>query len=127
MLRSDLRSDYLGGRDDPFFNDLPGFFRSINYGPQFYEIPLSMSSTAESPIPKTLLDRAIVAEVNHLRALCLQQTTHHIDGDVVPVEQRSSRHNADAGRPCGVGLQDFRRAHGDPPPSCSKISIREAT
>jgi hypothetical protein len=29
---------YVGGRDDAFFNDLPGFFRSINYGPQFYHV-----------------------------------------------------------------------------------------
>src|SRR5437667_282561 len=26
---------FVGGRDDAFFNDLPGFFRSINYAPQF--------------------------------------------------------------------------------------------
>ena len=30
---------YVGGRDDAFFNDLPGFFRSINYAPQFYHVP----------------------------------------------------------------------------------------
>ena len=30
---------FVGGRDDAFFHDLPGFFRSINYGPQFYEAP----------------------------------------------------------------------------------------
>ncbi|MGB9643887.1 MAG: hypothetical protein WCB44_01925 [Stellaceae bacterium] len=24
---------FIGGRDDAFFNDLPGFFRSINYAP----------------------------------------------------------------------------------------------
>ena len=30
---------YIGGRDDAFFNDLPGFFRSINYAPQFYHVP----------------------------------------------------------------------------------------
>jgi len=29
---------FVGGRDDPFFNDLTGFFRSINYAPQFYKI-----------------------------------------------------------------------------------------
>jgi len=27
---------FIGGRDDAFFNDLPGFFRSINYAPQYY-------------------------------------------------------------------------------------------
>ena len=26
---------YIGGRDDAFFNDLTGFFSSINYAPQF--------------------------------------------------------------------------------------------
>jgi hypothetical protein len=48
---------YVGGRDDAFFNDLPGFFRSINYGPQFYKIPLSASKDMrEFQIPKTLLE-----------------------------------------------------------------------
>lgn len=48
---------YLGGRDDAFFNDLPGFFRSINYGPQFYHIPATRSKEMrEFPIPKTLLE-----------------------------------------------------------------------
>ena len=48
---------FLGGRDDPFFNDLPGFFRSINYGPQFYKIPTDADEDMrELPIPKTLLE-----------------------------------------------------------------------
>ena len=48
---------FVGGRDDPFFNDLPGFFRSINYGPQFYDIPISADREyRELPIPKTLLE-----------------------------------------------------------------------
>lgn len=47
---------YFGGRDDPFFNDLPGFFRSINYSPQFYDIEQSRFDEAETPIPKTLLE-----------------------------------------------------------------------
>lgn len=47
---------YLGGRDDAFFNDLPGFFRSINYAPQFYNVPHSMTDKRELPIPKTLLE-----------------------------------------------------------------------
>ena len=48
---------FLGGRDDPFFNDLPGFFRSINYGPQFYRIPdTDPMDRRELPIPKTLLE-----------------------------------------------------------------------
>jgi hypothetical protein len=47
---------FVGGRDDAFFNDLPGFFRSINYAPQFYNIPLSWASARELPIPKTLIE-----------------------------------------------------------------------
>ncbi|HEX2120250.1 MAG TPA: DUF4331 family protein [Thermoanaerobaculia bacterium] len=47
---------YIGGRDDAFFNDLPGFFRSINYAPQFYHVPLSWADRRELPIPKTLLE-----------------------------------------------------------------------
>ncbi|WP_274050240.1 hypothetical protein [Thalassomonas haliotis] len=48
---------FLGGRDDPFFNDLPGFFRSINYGPQYYRIPdTDPMDHRELPIPKTLLE-----------------------------------------------------------------------
>lgn len=47
---------YIGGRDDPFFNDLTGFFRSINYAPQFYHVPHTMTDARELPIPKTLLE-----------------------------------------------------------------------
>lgn len=47
---------FIGGRDDAFFNDLPGFFRSINYAPQFYHVPHSMADTRELKIPKTLLE-----------------------------------------------------------------------
>ncbi len=48
---------FVGGRDDAFFNDLPGFFRSINYAPQFYFVPLSAPvALRELPIPKTLLE-----------------------------------------------------------------------
>jgi Domain of unknown function (DUF4331) len=53
---------YLGGRDDAFFNDLPGFFRSINYAPQFYHVPHTMPDLRELPIPKTFLE----LEGNHL-------------------------------------------------------------
>jgi len=52
---------FVGGRDDAFFNDLPGFFRSINYAPQFYHVPHT-SDLRELPIPKTLLE----LEGNHL-------------------------------------------------------------
>lgn len=47
---------FLGGRDDPFFNDLPGFFRSINYAPQFYHVPYAMTEMRELEIPKTLIE-----------------------------------------------------------------------
>lgn len=48
---------YMGGRDDAFFNDLPGFFRSINYAPQYYHVPHeSPAELREVPIPKTLLE-----------------------------------------------------------------------
>src|SRR5271156_6811776 len=47
---------YIGGRDDAFFNDLTGFFRSINYAPQFYHVPHTMTGARELPIPKTLLE-----------------------------------------------------------------------
>jgi hypothetical protein len=47
---------FIGGRDDAFFNDLPGFFRSINYAPQFYRVPVTMTNARELPIPKTLLE-----------------------------------------------------------------------
>jgi len=47
---------FVGGRDDAFFNDLPGFFRSINYAPQFYRVPLAMTDARELKIPKTLIE-----------------------------------------------------------------------
>jgi hypothetical protein len=48
---------FVGGRDDAFFNDLPGFFRSINYAPQYYHVPHdSPPELREVPIPKTLLE-----------------------------------------------------------------------
>lgn len=47
---------FIGGRDDAFFNDLPGFFRSINYAPQFYHVPNAMKEMRELPIPKTLIE-----------------------------------------------------------------------
>jgi hypothetical protein len=47
---------FIGGRDDAFFNDLPGFFRSINYAPQFYHVPSTRPDLRELPIPKTLLE-----------------------------------------------------------------------
>src|SRR5918999_266245 len=48
---------YIGGRDDAFFNDLTGFFRSINYAPQFYYVPhTAAASLRELKIPKTLLE-----------------------------------------------------------------------
>ena len=51
-----LLKAYIGGRDDAFFNDLPGFFRSINYAPQFYHVPHTMTDMRELKIPKTLIE-----------------------------------------------------------------------
>jgi hypothetical protein len=48
---------FVGGRDDAFFNDLPGFFRSINYAPQYYHVPHDAPAhLREVPIPKTLIE-----------------------------------------------------------------------
>ncbi|WP_232056631.1 hypothetical protein [Methylomonas rhizoryzae] len=47
---------FVGGRDDAFFNDLPGFFRSINYVPQYYKLPVTNKKMAEAKIPKTLIE-----------------------------------------------------------------------
>jgi hypothetical protein len=47
---------FVGGREEAFFNDLTGFFRSINYAPQFYHVPHTMLEGRELPIPKTLLE-----------------------------------------------------------------------
>lgn len=48
---------FIGGRDDAFFNTLHGFFRSINYAPQYYKVPVAdYQALAELPIPKTLLE-----------------------------------------------------------------------
>ncbi len=48
---------YLGARDDAFFNDLPGFFRSINYAPQFYKVSWQAEKELrEIATPKTLLE-----------------------------------------------------------------------
>jgi hypothetical protein len=47
---------FIGGREEAFFNDLTGFFRSINYAPQFYHVPHTMTEARELPIPKTLLE-----------------------------------------------------------------------
>jgi len=47
---------FIGGRDDAFFNELPGFFRSINYAPQYYLVPHAMKDKRELAIPKTLLE-----------------------------------------------------------------------
>ena len=47
---------FVGGRDDAFFNDLPGFFRSINYAPQFYHVPRAATDRRELSIPKTLIE-----------------------------------------------------------------------
>ena len=43
---------FVGGRDDAFFNDLPGFFRSINYAPQFYHVPHGDAGAARAEDPE---------------------------------------------------------------------------
>ena len=43
---------FFGGRDDAFFNDLPGFFRSINYAPQFYHVPHGDGGQARAGDPE---------------------------------------------------------------------------
>lgn len=47
---------FVGGRDDAFFNDLTGFFRSVNYAPQFYHVPHTMPDMRGLQIPKTFLE-----------------------------------------------------------------------
>lgn len=48
---------FVGGRDDAFFNDLPGFFRSINYAPQFYRVNRDDDvQLRELKIPKSLIE-----------------------------------------------------------------------
>ena len=37
--------------------------------------------------PDDIVDAAVMAEVNHLHALCLNQSSHDIDGGIVTVEQ----------------------------------------
>ena len=55
---------FVGGRDDAFFNDLPGFFRSINYAPQFYHDPHTMPDVRELKIPKTFSNwRAMIFSI----------------------------------------------------------------
>src|SRR5262249_5799865 len=46
---------FVGGRDDAFFNDLPGFFRSVNYAPQFYHVPHTMPDLPGLKIPNKFL------------------------------------------------------------------------
>src|ERR1700682_579269 len=47
---------FIGGRDDAFFKDLTASSRSINYAPQFYHVPHTMTDARELAIPKTLLE-----------------------------------------------------------------------
>ena len=37
--------------------------------------------------PHYVLDRTIVAQVDHFSALRLNQPAHHVDGSVVPIEE----------------------------------------
>ena len=104
---------FVGGRDDAFFNDLPGFFRSINYAPQFYHVPHTMPELRELPIPKTLLE----LEGNHLFNFdpANPQLGHGVKKDLPPgplhLERRPVR--KDAERQLPLRLQRRGRAGRD--------------
>jgi hypothetical protein len=66
-----------------FFNDLTGFFRSINYAPQFYHVPHTMPDVRELKIPKTFLE---------------------LEGNDLFITTRNSRNGATASR------RSYRRA-----------------
>jgi hypothetical protein len=63
-----------------------------------------------------LLDRAVVAEVDHLGAVRLQHAADDVDGRVVAVEQRRGGHEADL----VVGLVAVRFRH---PPSRELVRV----
>ncbi len=56
-----------------------------------------------------ILDAAVVAQVDHLRTLALDQPPHDVDGGVVPVEQAGRGHEAQR---CTVGLGGGELAGG---------------
>jgi hypothetical protein len=80
----------IGGRDDAFFSDLPGFFRSINYAPQFYNIPLFLSHRH-----------------GHHRHLALRASTGRSGGHQIPLP--FSRHEPGCQRP-EIQYRDLERS-----------------
>jgi hypothetical protein len=109
---------FVGGRDDAFFNDLTGFFRSINYAPQFYHVPHTMTEARELPIPKTLLELEGNDLFNYREDLPewgytqLDGTTPKLDLPPGPWEWKGNRFKKDAdgnfrfvysGRDCRAG------------------------
>ena len=66
-----------------------------------------------------LVDRAVVAEVDHLGALRLEQPPHDVDGGVVAVEEAGGRHDPEslAGALGGPQLGRGGGAHDAPRPA----------
>jgi hypothetical protein len=73
-----------------------------------------------------LVHRAVVAQVDHLGTLRLQQPAHDVDGRIVPVEQRGRRHDAHAlgcaGHDGGRGARAHRASPRRLPPRCRASS-----
>jgi len=61
-----------------------------------------------------LLHRAVVAQVDHLGALAVQDAAHDVDGRIVAVEERSRRHHSD--RPPAIGNRRRRGCRAHLPP-----------
>ena len=87
---------FVGGRDDAFFNDLPGFFRSINYAPQFYKVPQAMMAARELEIPKTLLELEGNTLFNFDPARPLHGSGPKLDLPSGPLALNGSRYKKDA-------------------------------
>jgi hypothetical protein len=63
--------------------------------------------------PGDLLDRAVVAQVHHLRAEALEDPAHDVDGGVVTVEERGRGDDANAARRLSGAARGRRGAHAD--------------
>ncbi len=87
---------FVGGRDDAFFNDLPGFFRSINYAPQFYHVPLAMKEARELKIPKTLIELEGNTLFNFNPAIPLHGQGVKLDLPPGPLTWNGSKYHKDA-------------------------------
>ena len=71
---------------------------------------------------RDLLDRAVVAEVDHLGALRLEQPAHDVDRGVVAVEQRRGGHHAHAVR-LAHGMQRNDRGRGAHAPPLASLRL----